>query len=90
VVEINAHPYRLDLDWRWVHYATEKGVRISINPDSHQKDTFDMMKYGVFIGRKGRLTPANTLNCLSVQELDSFFRNRKAKILNETFGLHPR
>ena len=82
VIEINSHPYRLDLDWRWVHQALKSGVKISINPDSHQNETFDMMKYGVNVARKGGLTRADTLNSLGVQELDTYFRNRKAKILN--------
>ena len=37
VIELNAHPYRLDIDWRWIHYAQNKGVLISINPDAHEK-----------------------------------------------------
>ncbi len=78
-IEINAHPIRLDLDWRWVNYAIEKNVMISINPDAHAVDGLDM-NYGVLIGRKGGLTAKHTLNSLNVDELNAYFSNRKSKI----------
>ncbi|EON75073.1 DNA polymerase X family [Lunatimonas lonarensis] len=77
VIEINANPWRLDLDWRWVNYAISQGVKLSINPDAHETAGFADMKYGVMMGRKGGLTPDMTLNTLRVNELDSFFQNRK-------------
>lgn len=77
VIEINANPWRLDLDWKWVHYALEKEVKLSINPDAHEKEAFNDMKYGVLVGRKGGLTKEMTLNALSSQELDNYFTNRK-------------
>ncbi|MFC0184133.1 PHP domain-containing protein [Pseudarcicella hirudinis] len=52
VIEINASPYRLDLDWRWIQYALEKGVKLSINPDAHEKDGYFDMHYGVAVARK--------------------------------------
>jgi DNA polymerase (family X) len=56
IIEINAHPWRLDLDWRWVHYAIEKGVMLSINPDAHETEGYHDMRYGLLVGRKGGLT----------------------------------
>ncbi|MDN3205674.1 DNA polymerase/3'-5' exonuclease PolX [Algoriphagus sediminis] len=81
VIEINANPWRLDLDWRWIRYALEKGVKLSINPDAHEMDGYLDMKYGVLIGRKGGLTADMTLNTMSVDEIDEYFKKRKAKYL---------
>ncbi|MBM3426190.1 MAG: DNA polymerase/3'-5' exonuclease PolX [Bacteroidetes bacterium] len=78
-IEINANPWRLDLDWRWVRYAMEQGVLLAINPDAHEMDSYDDMQYGVLIGRKGGLTKEMTLNALSEKELSSYFELRKAK-----------
>ncbi len=77
VIEINANPWRLDLDWRWVHYAMEKGVKLAINPDAHEKAGYAHMKYGVLVGRKGGLTKEMTLNALSAEELKNYFMQRK-------------
>ena len=56
VIELNANPYRLDIDWTWIPYAMEKGVQISINPDAHATGGIDDIKYGVLAARKGGLT----------------------------------
>ncbi len=80
VIEINANPWRLDLDWRWVRYAMEQGVMLSINPDAHEMEGYADMQYGVWIGRKGGLTKELTLNALSGKELAGYFEARKAKI----------
>ncbi|MGL1886548.1 MAG: PHP domain-containing protein [Reichenbachiella sp.] len=77
VIEINASPYRLDIDWRWVAYAIEKGVMLSINPDAHEMRGYDDMKYGVLVGRKAGLTKKETLNTLSLEEISKFFSSRK-------------
>jgi len=80
VIEINANPWRLDLDWRWVHYALEKGVKLSINPDAHEKNGYFHMKYGVLVGRKGGLTKEMTLNAMPLKEIEDYFTERKSKI----------
>lgn len=80
VIEINANPWRLDLDWRWVHYAMEKGVKLSINPDAHEKKGYFHMKYGVLVGRKGGLTNEMTLNAMTLKEIDEYFSKRKNDI----------
>ena len=56
VIELNANPYRLDLDWTWIPYAMKKNVPISINPDAHSTGGIDDIKYGVLAARKGGLT----------------------------------
>lgn len=77
VIEINANPLRLDLDWRWHRYALEKGVLLSINPDAHRKEGFLDMRYGVMVGRKGGLTAEKCLNAFSLHQMDDFFANKK-------------
>lgn len=69
VIELNAHPYRLDIDWRWIDYAINKGGMISINPDAHQKEGLADMRYGVNVARKGYLMPEN---CLNAKDLNAF------------------
>ena len=76
-IEINANPWRLDLDWRWVHYALEKEVKLSINPDAHETGGFADMKYGVYAGRKGGLTKEMTLNAMNLTDLETYFTQRK-------------
>jgi DNA polymerase (family 10) len=68
-LELNANPHRLDLDWRWVRHATDRGVLISINPDAHAIQELDYVKWGVAVGRKGWLTPEQ---CLNAKSLDDF------------------
>jgi DNA polymerase (family 10) len=77
VIEINANPLRLDLDWRWHRYALEKGVLLSINPDAHRMEGFKDMRYGVFAGRKGGLTAGRCLNALSLAEISGYFQSAK-------------
>ncbi|WP_310109382.1 helix-hairpin-helix domain-containing protein [Algoriphagus sp. 4150] len=80
VIEINANPWRLDLDWRWVRYAMDQGVKLSINPDAHEMDGYADMKYGVLVGRKGGLTKEMTLNAMSVDEIANYFGSRLEKV----------
>lgn len=79
VIEINANPWRLDLDWRWVHYALEQGVKLSINPDAHQMEGYHHMQYGLLTGRKGGLTAEMTFNALSCEAIDKHFAEKRAK-----------
>ena len=73
VIEINASPYRLDMDWRWISYAIEKGVMLSINPDAHKMEGYHDMKYGVLVGQKGGLTKRLTLNAMNLDAIEEFF-----------------
>ncbi|HMK39158.1 MAG TPA: histidinol-phosphatase, partial [Bacteroidota bacterium] len=61
-IEINAHPTRLDLDWRLCSYAKEKGVMIAINPDAHTVEGLRDVRYGVGVARKGWLGKNDVLN----------------------------
>jgi DNA polymerase (family X) len=69
VIEINASPYRLDLDWRWIQYCIDKNVMLSINPDAHEMDGFYDMHYGVSVARKGGLTSKMTFNAMNLKEI---------------------
>ena len=80
IIEINANPWRLDLDWRWVRYALDQGVPLSINPDAHHTDGYADMRYGVLMGRKGLLTKEMTFNAKTAAEVAAYFEARKAAI----------
>lgn len=80
VIEINANPLRLDLDWRWHRYALEKGVLLSVNPDAHRMEGFRDMHYGVYIGRKGGLQAKQCLNAFTLAEITVFFNTVKPGI----------
>jgi len=77
VIEINANPLRLDLDWRWHQYALEKGVWLSINPDAHRTEGLDM-HYGTLVARKGGLYKERCLNALSLAEITQVFTDKKS------------
>ncbi len=76
-IEINAHPSRLDLDWRFLHRARDKGIKIPIDPDAHVLAGLDDMRYGIGIARKGWLRPTDVLNTMPTDELLEFFRVRR-------------
>ena len=69
IIELNANPWRLDLDWRWWRRAAEKGVLCSINPDAHDINQLAFAAHGVRIARKGWLTPEQVLNTRSLPEV---------------------
>lgn len=73
-IELNCNPYRMDIDWQWIDYAVEKGVRIAVNPDAHRIFELDYVREGVKVARKGRLTRSMTLNALDAAELRAWFR----------------
>jgi DNA polymerase (family 10) len=78
VIEINANPLRLDLDWRWHRYALEKGVLLSVNPDAHRMEGFNDMHYGILVARKGGLSADKCLNAFSLEEITEYFNSKKA------------
>ena len=67
-IELNANPWRLDLDPEWIPYAMEKGIKISINPDAHSVKGIDDIKYGVLAAQGGGLTKDACLNAVSVED----------------------
>ena len=79
VIEINANPYRLDIDHTHIPYALKKGVMISINPDAHSVDGINDIRWGVISARKGGLTRNMTWNALSRTEVDNWLLERKKK-----------
>ena len=70
-VELNASPYRLDLDWRLCKYAKTNNVPVVINPDAHSVRGLGDFAYGVMAARKGWLESGDTLNSLSLDEMSA-------------------
>jgi len=68
IIELNANPQRLDMDWTWIPSALEKGVMISINPDAHVRESIHFMQYGVNVARKAGLTKDQCLNSKNADE----------------------
>lgn len=77
IIEINANPHRLDIDWRSIRKAKAAGVKFSINPDAHSKAGLSDFLYGVFIARKGWLTKESLLNTMNVEQIKKFLKNAK-------------
>ena len=71
IIELNANPQRLDMDWTWIPSALEKGVMISINPDAHVRESIHYMQFGVHVARKAGLTKEQ---CLNSKNADDFAR----------------
>lgn len=74
VLEINANPRRLDIDWSWIPYALERGVLLSINPDAHRLKGFDDCAYGVMAAQKGGLEAAQNLSSFSLAEFEQWLQ----------------
>jgi DNA polymerase (family 10) len=80
VIELNAHPRRLDIDWKYIDYAIEKKVMISIDPDAHALDGFDDVKYGVLAAQKAGLQKEQNLSSYSLKEFEEWLsKNRRSK-----------
>ena len=79
VIELNAHPRRLDIDWRFIKYALEKNVLISIDPDSHSVSGFSDIKYGVLVAQKAQLTKEKNLSSFSLQQFENFLAKKRNK-----------
>src|SRR5689334_13298744 len=80
VVEINAHPWRLDLDWRWHRAALEFGCMLSINPDAHSIPELDHMHWGVLMARKGGVPAERVLNAMSLSEITRYLRQKRRSL----------
>jgi DNA polymerase (family 10) len=78
VIEINANPRRLDLDWTWIQEAKAKKVLLSINPDAHNLEGIDDVRYGVLAAQKGMLTKTQNLSSYSLVEFEHFLSQKKA------------
>jgi DNA polymerase (family 10) len=73
-IEVNADPHRLDLDWRYLHDAKERGVMIEIGPDAHSPLGLDATELGVAMARKGWLESRDVLNTRSADDIVAFAR----------------
>jgi DNA polymerase (family X) len=76
-VEINANPWRLDLDWRWHRRALELGCTMSINPDAHSTSELDLTHWGVEMARKGGVPKDRVLNALDTAAIAGHFQHRR-------------
>jgi len=72
IVELNASPYRLDIDWRLLPYLRNKDGMVSINPDAHSMEALSNLEYGVNMARKGGLSASHVLNTRSVAQMEQF------------------
>lgn len=77
VIELNAHPRRLDIDWRFVDMVVQKGGIISIDPDAHSIDGYADTRFGVLAAQKGGLQSAQNLSSYSLQAFEHFLQQRK-------------
>ncbi len=77
VIELNAHPSRLDIDWQYIDYALQKNVLISIDPDAHEISGFDDIRYGVLSAQKAMVIKENNLSSFNLKEFESFLQNTK-------------
>ncbi|MGX4770564.1 helix-hairpin-helix domain-containing protein [Bradyrhizobium guangdongense] len=80
VVEINAHPWRLDLDWRWHQAALEFGCMLSINPDAHSIPELDHMHWGVLMARKGGVPAERVLNAMTLTDITRYLRQKRRSL----------
>src|SRR5699024_9131495 len=76
-IEINAHPRRLDLDWRFIPQALQQGAVLSINPDAHSTKGIKAIKYGIWSAQKGGLPPSKNLSSFSLAEFEGYLASLK-------------
>ena len=77
VIELNAHPRRLDMSWQWIEEAVEKGVLISIDPDAHSLDGYDDVRYGVLSAQKAALPREKNLSSFTLKQFEDYLQQRK-------------
>jgi DNA polymerase (family X) len=80
VIELNANPRRLDMDWRYWKLAKERGVRCAINPDAHSVQSLQDLWFGIEIARKGWLTREDVINCLRLSDVKGFLKEKRDRI----------
>ena len=79
IIELNANPRRLDMDWRWWRLAREKGIQCSINPDAHTTYGLQDLWYGLRSARKGWLTRHDVINCLPLGRIEQALAAKRAR-----------
>lgn len=80
IIELNANPRRLDMDWRWWPLAREKGVKCSINPDAHHTSQLQFLHFGIGTARKGWLTRADVVNTLPLGKIEAVLAAKRNAI----------
>ncbi|MEM7384089.1 MAG: DNA polymerase/3'-5' exonuclease PolX, partial [Verrucomicrobiota bacterium] len=76
-IELNANPWRLDMDWRWWKLARDKGVLCSINPDAHTTNGLQHLHFGIEVARKGWLTREDVANCRPLSEIEDLLSRKR-------------
>ena len=79
LIELNANPRRLDLDWRWWQLAKEKGVKCVINPDAHSTAGLQDLIFGIGIARKGWLTKDDVINTLPLAKVRAILEVKRSR-----------
>jgi DNA polymerase (family 10) len=79
VIELNAHPSRLDIDWRYINLAKNKNVMISIDPDAHTIEGFNDIEYGVLVAQKANVLKHENLSSFGLDEMMAFIEIQKEK-----------
>ena len=77
IIELNANPRRLDMDWRYWKLAKEQGVRCAINPDAHSVGGLQDLWFGIKAARKGWLTREDVINCLRLTDVRKLLRKKR-------------
>lgn len=76
IIEMNAHPMRLDMDWRHWRRAADKGLLTSVNPDAHNMDGFKYVAAGINACRKGWLTAESVFNTWSLEKVEDYLSKK--------------
>ena len=79
IIELNANPRRLDMDWRWWPLAKEKGVKCAINPDAHHTSQLQFLWFGIGIARKGWLTRDDVVNTMPLGKIEAIIEAKRRK-----------
>lgn len=80
IIELNANPRRLDMDWRWWPLAKEKGVKCAINPDAHHTTQLQYLHFGIGTARKGWLTRGDVVNTLPLGKIEAVLAAKRNAI----------
>lgn len=80
IIELNASPARLDMDWRWWPMAKERGVKCSINPDAHSTAGLQLLWFGITQARKGWLTRDDVINTLPLAKVEAALTAKRKKM----------
>jgi len=84
MIEINGNPQRLDLDWRHIRNALDRGVRFSIHPDAHSTDSLSHVVSGTWVARKAGLRARDIFNTAPVEEITAYLEQRRRSAMDRT------